>query len=135
MAHALFARGDPTFDTVESAQWQAAQVSITSIANCLGRIIFGTNFHILVLICLAQFPPIPRDCCRSWQTSLRVAEILLYRLHLLHIHRLTDRAIQRQQCAYTMDSLGLVGSRIRGHVRVIPNDHDRVVWTGSVPPI
>jgi len=42
MAQALFARGDPTFDTIESAQWQAAQVSITSIANCLGRVIFGT---------------------------------------------------------------------------------------------
>lgn len=42
MAQALFARGDPQFDTIESAQWQAAQVSITSIANCLGRIIFGT---------------------------------------------------------------------------------------------
>jgi hypothetical protein len=41
MAQALFARGDPKFDTLESAQWQAAQVSITSIANCLGRMIFG----------------------------------------------------------------------------------------------
>lgn len=43
MAQALFARGDPKFDTVESAQWQAAQVSITSIANCLGRVIFGSS--------------------------------------------------------------------------------------------
>ncbi|KAG9055898.1 hypothetical protein FS842_000813 [Serendipita sp. 407] len=42
MAQALFARGDPKFDTVESAQWQAAQVSITSIANCLGRVLFGS---------------------------------------------------------------------------------------------
>ncbi|KAG8809163.1 hypothetical protein FRC17_003571 [Serendipita sp. 399] len=47
MAQALFARGDPKFDTVESAQWQAAQVSITSVANCLGRVLFGSSADVV----------------------------------------------------------------------------------------
>jgi hypothetical protein len=42
ISQALFARGDPDFDTVLSAQWQATQVSLISIANCVGRIVLGS---------------------------------------------------------------------------------------------
>ena len=41
ISQALFARGNPNFDTVLSAQLQATQVSIVSIANCVGRIALG----------------------------------------------------------------------------------------------
>ena len=41
ISQALFARGNPDFDTVLSSQWQAAQVSLVSIANCVGRIALG----------------------------------------------------------------------------------------------
>jgi len=36
ISQALLARGNADFDTVLSAQWQATQVSIISIANCIG---------------------------------------------------------------------------------------------------
>ena len=42
ISQALFARGNPDFDTVLSAQWQATQVSLISIANCVGRIALGS---------------------------------------------------------------------------------------------
>ena len=42
ISQALFARGNPKFDTVLSAQWQATQVSLFSIANCVGRIVLGS---------------------------------------------------------------------------------------------
>jgi len=42
ISQALFARGNPEFDTTLSAQWQATQVSLVSIANCVGRIALGS---------------------------------------------------------------------------------------------
>lgn len=42
ISQALFAHGNPDFDTVLSAQWQATQVSLVSIANCVGRIAIGS---------------------------------------------------------------------------------------------
>jgi MFS family permease len=42
ISQALFARDNPDFDTVLSAQWQATQVSLVSIANCVGRIALGS---------------------------------------------------------------------------------------------
>lgn len=59
MAQALFARGDPQFDPIESAQWQAAQVSITSIANCLGRVIFGLYLDSLMCMSLKRWTQAP----------------------------------------------------------------------------
>ncbi|KAL5508642.1 hypothetical protein ACEPAH_6261 [Sanghuangporus vaninii] len=41
IAQALFAKGDPDFDAIQSAKWQSLQVSIISIANCAGRILNG----------------------------------------------------------------------------------------------
>lgn len=43
IAQALFAAGNPSYDHVESAKWQSMQVSIISIANCLGRIFSGVG--------------------------------------------------------------------------------------------
>ena len=42
ISQALFAHDNPDFDTVLSAQWQARQVSLISIANCVGRIALGS---------------------------------------------------------------------------------------------
>ena len=42
ISQALVARGNPDFDTALSAQWQATQVSLVSIANCLGRVALGS---------------------------------------------------------------------------------------------
>ena len=42
ISQALFATGNPDFDTVLSSQWQATQVSLLSIANCVGRIALGS---------------------------------------------------------------------------------------------
>ncbi|KLO13820.1 MFS general substrate transporter [Schizopora paradoxa] len=41
ISQALFSKGNPNYDEIESAKWQAMQVSIISIANCLGRIFAG----------------------------------------------------------------------------------------------
>ncbi|KDQ53050.1 hypothetical protein JAAARDRAFT_162309 [Jaapia argillacea MUCL 33604] len=41
VSQALSAQGNPDYDMVEAAKWQAAQVSTVSITNCLGRIIIG----------------------------------------------------------------------------------------------
>ncbi|THH01153.1 hypothetical protein EW145_g6962 [Phellinidium pouzarii] len=43
ISQALFAQGNPEFDEIESAKWQSMQVSIISIANCLGRILSGVG--------------------------------------------------------------------------------------------
>lgn len=43
ISQALFSKGNPDFDEVESAKWQSMQVSIISIANCLGRIFIGVS--------------------------------------------------------------------------------------------
>ena len=42
ISQALFANGNPDYDEVAAAQWQATQVSTVSITNCLGRIVLGT---------------------------------------------------------------------------------------------
>lgn len=39
----MFAQGNPDFDPAESVKWQGMQVSIISIANCLGRILSGVG--------------------------------------------------------------------------------------------
>ncbi|EKM58967.1 uncharacterized protein PHACADRAFT_249103 [Phanerochaete carnosa HHB-10118-sp] len=41
ISQALFAKGNPDFDDRKAAQWQATQVSMVSITNCLGRILIG----------------------------------------------------------------------------------------------
>ncbi|KAJ7476891.1 major facilitator superfamily domain-containing protein [Mycena galericulata] len=41
MAQALFAKGNPAYDEVEAARWQATQVSTISIMNFSGRILIG----------------------------------------------------------------------------------------------
>ena len=42
ISQALFAHDNPDFDTILSAQWQETQVSLISIANCVGRIALGS---------------------------------------------------------------------------------------------
>ncbi|TFK53323.1 MFS general substrate transporter [Heliocybe sulcata] len=41
ISEALSAKGNPNYDEVEAAKWQASQVSTVSITNCLGRILIG----------------------------------------------------------------------------------------------
>ncbi|TFY74600.1 hypothetical protein EWM64_g9412, partial [Hericium alpestre] len=41
ISQALFAKGNPDYNEVEAAVWQAAQVSIVSVANFVGRIFIG----------------------------------------------------------------------------------------------
>ncbi|KAH9180068.1 MFS general substrate transporter [Lactarius sanguifluus] len=41
IAQALFARGNTGYDEAESSAWQAAQVSVISLANCFGRVLIG----------------------------------------------------------------------------------------------
>ncbi|TFY68862.1 hypothetical protein EVG20_g3394 [Dentipellis fragilis] len=41
ITQALFAKNNPTFDVNDSTAWQAAQVSIISVANFAGRVIIG----------------------------------------------------------------------------------------------
>lgn len=89
MAQALFARGDPKFDTVESAQWQAAQVSITSVANCLGRVIFGKVARSTDWCLMSH-----RIERRRGQESIGIATILFYQRNQLYIHRIPACSIQ-----------------------------------------
>jgi hypothetical protein len=42
ITQALLAHGNPDFDTALSSQWQATQVSLISVANCVGRIALGS---------------------------------------------------------------------------------------------
>ncbi|CCM06575.1 uncharacterized protein FIBRA_08853 [Fibroporia radiculosa] len=41
ISQALFAAGNPNYDEATAAQWQATQVSIVSVMNCLGRFCIG----------------------------------------------------------------------------------------------
>ncbi|PCH41731.1 MFS general substrate transporter [Wolfiporia cocos MD-104 SS10] len=41
ISQALFAMGDPNYDEAKASQWQARQVSIISVMNCLGRFSVG----------------------------------------------------------------------------------------------
>jgi hypothetical protein len=41
ISQALYAKGNPNYDELESSQWQAAQVSTLSICNFAGRILIG----------------------------------------------------------------------------------------------
>lgn len=43
ISQALFAQGNPDFDPAESVKWQGMQVSIISVANCLGRVLSGVG--------------------------------------------------------------------------------------------
>ncbi|OJA21335.1 hypothetical protein AZE42_07120 [Rhizopogon vesiculosus] len=42
ISQALYAKGNPDYDRLESARWQAAQVSTLSICNFAGRVLIGT---------------------------------------------------------------------------------------------
>lgn len=53
ISQALFAKGNTEFDEFESAKWQSMQVSILSIANCLGRIFIGIFIDVLHLYFLS----------------------------------------------------------------------------------
>jgi MFS family permease len=41
IAQALFSHGNPAYNEAESSAWQAAQVSVLSLANCIARILIG----------------------------------------------------------------------------------------------
>jgi len=41
MAQTLFAHDNPAYDEAESSAWQAAQVSVLSLANFSGRVVIG----------------------------------------------------------------------------------------------
>jgi hypothetical protein len=41
IAQALFAHDNPAYNEAESSTWQAAQVSVLSLMNCLGRVLIG----------------------------------------------------------------------------------------------
>ena len=50
ISQALYAKTHTVYDDVEASKWQAAQVSILSLANFAGRILIG-KVHVF-LICL-----------------------------------------------------------------------------------
>ncbi|KZT13250.1 MFS general substrate transporter [Laetiporus sulphureus 93-53] len=74
ISQALFAQGNPDYNEAKSAQWQAAQVSIISIMNCIGRISIGV---------LADFTKsvlrLPRSFCMTLVATLFVtSQVICY---------------------------------------------------------
>ncbi|GBE79045.1 predicted protein [Sparassis crispa] len=74
ISQALFAKGNPDYDGVKASQWQATQVSVISVMNCLGRIGIGI---------LADFTKTylhhPRSCCITLIAALFIlSQVMLY---------------------------------------------------------
>ncbi|KAH9009957.1 MFS general substrate transporter, partial [Lactarius hengduanensis] len=72
IAQALFARGNPGYDEAESSAWQAAQVSVISLANCLGRILIGITADTV-----KSRAHVPRSFCMPLVSTLFVFALLL----------------------------------------------------------
>ncbi|EIW81731.1 MFS general substrate transporter [Coniophora puteana RWD-64-598 SS2] len=54
ISQALYAKGNPTYDDLEAAKWQAAQVSTLSIGNFSGRVLIGLISDVLLRLKLPR---------------------------------------------------------------------------------
>lgn len=72
IAQALFARGNTGYDEAESSAWQAAQVSVISLANCFGRIIIG-----IIADAVKSRVHVPRSFCMPLVSILFIFALLL----------------------------------------------------------
>ena len=72
IAQALFAHDNAGYDEAESSAWQAAQVSIISLANCFGRIIIG-----FIADAVKSRVHVPRSFCMPLVSSLFIFALLL----------------------------------------------------------
>lgn len=72
IAQALFAHGNTDYDEVESSAWQAAQVSVISLANCFGRIIIG-----IIADAVKSRAHVPRSFCLPFVSTLFILALLL----------------------------------------------------------
>lgn len=71
IAQALFAHGNANYDETESSAWQAAQVSIISLANCFGRITIG-----IIADAVKSRAHVPRSFCMPLVSTLFILAIL-----------------------------------------------------------
>lgn len=71
IAQALFAHGNASYDETESSAWQAAQVSIISLANCFGRITIG-----IIADAVKSRAHVPRSFCMPLVSALFILAIL-----------------------------------------------------------
>ena len=55
MSRCLYAHNNPEYDDAEALKWQAAQVSVISLANFGGRILIGTPHRISLIALLPNF--------------------------------------------------------------------------------
>ncbi|KAH9007184.1 major facilitator superfamily domain-containing protein [Lactarius hatsudake] len=72
IAQALFARGNTGYDEAESSAWQAAQVSVISLANCFGRVLIGITADTV-----KSRAHVPRSFCMPLVSTLFVFALLL----------------------------------------------------------
>ncbi|KAN0140077.1 MFS general substrate transporter [Lactarius tabidus] len=72
IAQALFAHDNAAYDEAESSAWQAAQVSIISLANCFGRITIG-----FVADAVKSRVHVPRSFCMPLVSTLFILALLV----------------------------------------------------------
>lgn len=72
ITQALLAHSNPTYDEVESAIWQAAQVSTISLASFSGRILIG-----ILADTVKSRLHVPRSFCLPAMTALFILSQLL----------------------------------------------------------
>ncbi|KAI9466659.1 major facilitator superfamily domain-containing protein [Lactarius psammicola] len=72
IAQALFAHGNAGYEEAESSAWQAAQVSVISLANCLGRILIGITAD-----AVKSRAHVPRSFCIPLVSTLFIFALLL----------------------------------------------------------
>ncbi|KAF8262614.1 major facilitator superfamily domain-containing protein [Lactarius quietus] len=72
IAQALLAHGNPGYDEAESSAWQAAQVSIISLANCFGRILIG-----IAADAVKSRVHVPRSFCIPPVSALFICALLM----------------------------------------------------------
>ncbi|KAI0301892.1 major facilitator superfamily domain-containing protein [Multifurca ochricompacta] len=72
IAQALFAHGNSAYDEADSSAWQAAQVSVLSLANCFGRILIG-----IAADTAKSRIRVPRSFCMPVVSALFILALLL----------------------------------------------------------
>jgi MFS family permease len=72
IAQALFAHGNADYDEAESSAWQAAQVSIISLANCFGRITIS-----FITDTVKSRVHVPRSFCIPLVSTLFILALLV----------------------------------------------------------
>jgi len=72
IAQALFAHGNAGYDETESSAWQAAQVSIISLANCFGRVLIS-----IAADAVKSRVHVPRSFCIPPVSALFICALLM----------------------------------------------------------